>query len=555
VLATIGRYQLERHLGQGGMGDVYAAIVLDGEDRGQRVCVKMMKPALTTNPRAVDLFLREARHASRLRHDNIVRILELGRDGGTWFLAMELLDGLAWHDAAQRCWRHGVSLPLEVIVGATADAALALQYAHTLVDRDGRPMGIVHRDISPDNLFLGSDGSTRVLDFGIAKATTPDATSLTEMGELRGKLPYMPPEQVHTDAVDGAADIWALGITLFYLSTAQRPFDRATPMAIMKAIDGEPAMNVRELNPTLPPSFAAVVARCLQKNPRARWPSALALREALLALLPRPPDVVEARALLTHARSLPAGDRRPMTAYAAEPVWPAWASAATGPSSRTAAAPTAAAAGRGRADAPDVVTEASDFTDRERWPRDDDDPTRRHGSRNDDDPTRRHGSRNDEDPTRRHGGRNDRTTVTSPLPAIDERTAGGDDDGHDDGHDDGYDDSDGPGFEDARTIADRPVQRVERVPPAGHAPAGAPAGMALADKTVRVTVYASTAARPSSPSSELSATVMLPDAFNPRYKKAGRKSPGLPIWAYGAIAFGCTVVVVVALGAVWLVLR
>ena len=330
----LGRYRLIERLGEGGMGDVFVAVVDSGDNRGARVCVKVMKPALAQNPRAVDLFLREARHAARLQHPKIVRIHELGREGGTWFLAMELLEGLAWHDIAQRCWRAGTVLPLEVIVGACADAADALAYAHVLGDKDGRPYGIVHRDISPDNLFLTRHGVTRVLDFGIAKATTPDATHLTEMGELRGKLPYMPPEQVRTDAVDGRADIWALGITLFYLATAQRPFDRAQPVDTMGAILEEEATSALAMNPALPPDFAALIDRCLRKDPADRWPSAAALRDALLALLPRPPDVAEARLLLAHAESLERGDRRPLSALPAAPAWATWSRPPRRPASR-----------------------------------------------------------------------------------------------------------------------------------------------------------------------------------------------------------------------------
>ncbi len=321
---ALGRYRLLHRLGEGGMGEVYAAVVQDGDAQGSRVCIKVMKPALSSNPRAVDLFLREARHASRLRHPHIVRILEFGKDGDTWFLAMELLEGMAWNDVAQRAWRHGVELPLEVIVAGAIDAAAALHYAHTFKDKDGRPAGIAHRDISPDNLFLTRQGTTCILDFGIAKATAADTTSLTERGELRGKLPYMPPEQVRSSAVAGAADLWALGITLFYLSTAQRPFDRPTALDIIRAIEWEPAQSVLTMNPTLPPSFAAVVDRCLQKEPSARWPSAQALREALLALLPYPPDVREARNLLLRAGELSPGERRPMTAYASRAFVAPW---------------------------------------------------------------------------------------------------------------------------------------------------------------------------------------------------------------------------------------
>jgi hypothetical protein len=185
-------------------------------------------------------------------------------------------------------------------------------------------MGIVHRDISPDNLFLTRDGSTRVLDFGIAKATTPDATSLTEMGELRGKLPYMPPEQVRTDNLDGRADLWALGITMFYLATAQRPFDREQPLETMNAIIEEPPLSALEMNPAIPAPFVDVIERCLRKNPADRWPSARALRDALLDLLPQPPSSIEARSLLSVARGLERGDRRPLMALPAAPAWASW---------------------------------------------------------------------------------------------------------------------------------------------------------------------------------------------------------------------------------------
>jgi serine/threonine protein kinase len=323
-VTKLGRYVLGDTLGEGGMGEVFSAVVDDGPGAGRRVCVKVMKPALAANPRAVELFLREARHAARLRHPKIVEILEFGRHDGTWFLAMELLDGLPWHDIAQRCWRHGRVLPLEVIIGACADAADALSYAHTLTDRDGKPNGIVHRDISPDNLFLTSDGVTRVLDFGIAKATKPNATDLTELGELRGKLPYMPPEQVRTDNLDGRADLWALGITMFYLATAQRPFDREQPLETMNAIIGEPPLSALEMNPAIPVPFVDVIERCLRKNPADRWPSARALRDALLDLLPQPPSPIEARSLLSVARGLERGDRKPLMALPAAPAWASW---------------------------------------------------------------------------------------------------------------------------------------------------------------------------------------------------------------------------------------
>ncbi len=506
MATTLGRYRLADRLGEGGMGDVFSAVVLEGADAGQQVCVKVMKPALAQNPRAVDLFLREARHASRLRHPRIVRILELGRHEGTWFLAMELLEGMAWHDLAQRCWRHGVELPLEVIVAGAVDAAEALHYAHTLRDQEGRPAGIVHRDISPDNLFLCRDGSTRVLDFGIAKATTPDATLLTEMGELRGKLPYMPPEQVRSHTVDGAADIWALGVSLFYLSTAQRPFDRPTAVAMIKAIEREPAISVLQMNPLLPPSFAALVDRCVQKDPAARWPSARALRDGLLSLLPRPPDVAEARALLAHAGSLEAGDRRPMTAHAARPVWAPWPTAVVPPVRPEDRLPSRAA-GRGTTESTlNRAAESSGDT----------------------------GPSDERSAVSRTFSSGDRTQANAPLLTADEseldelfadrsseigRSGSGEEAA---GFDDDFD---------GATVADQVALPV--LPPADEG--------AVAERTVRVTVYPDRRAvsADDDPAAIVAAPASQPKL--PAHRPAAR--PAVPVWVYGIAAFLATVAV------------
>jgi serine/threonine protein kinase len=325
----LGSYALLELLGQGGMGDVWRAglgahaspssvVALGGRSA---VCVKVIKRELANNDKAVDMFLREAKLAARLHHPGIVRILELGRDNGTYFLVMEMLEGLAWHDVAQRNWRHGKTLPIEAIVRAAAEAAYALEYAHTLVGVDGKQLGMVHRDISPDNLFLTTKGPTKVLDFGIAKATSMDATRLTERGELRGKLPYMPPEQVRTDDVDGRADQWALGISLYYLTTAQRPFDRESPLDTMNAIMTLAPMSVLHMNPNIPPELAGIIERALAKRPEDRYSSAKAMGDELLSLLPAAVDDGIMLRLLRDTERLERGDRRPLSAAPSAPLW------------------------------------------------------------------------------------------------------------------------------------------------------------------------------------------------------------------------------------------
>jgi serine/threonine protein kinase len=312
----LGPFVLHEILGTGGMGDVWRAHqkVATGS---RTVVVKVVKDELVHNKKAIEMFLREARMASQLDHANIVKTYELGRDGETYFLAMEHLDGLAWHDLAQRMWRHGQTIPMETIVRAAAEAAFALDHAHR--------RGIVHRDVSPDNLFLTRDGNTKVLDFGIAKAIS-NPTNLTDMGELRGKLPYMPPEQANGSTVDGRADQWALGVTLYYLSTAQRPFDRDSPIDTVQAIMHDTPVAARQMNPLVPQSLSDLIHRALQKDPRQRFSSAHAMHDALMRLLPGPVDDDSLLQMLAEAEGLERGERRALVAAPAAPrlAWPEW---------------------------------------------------------------------------------------------------------------------------------------------------------------------------------------------------------------------------------------
>jgi serine/threonine-protein kinase len=280
----LGRYTLISRLGKGGMAEVFLARQ-DGPAGFQKhVVIKKSDPELAKNPRFVDMFLREARIAAILNHTNVVQVFELGQEGDTYYIAMEHIDGISLHRAARRAWQLGESIPMEVVVKCIADAARGLHYAHTW-KVDGRPAGLVHRDISPDNLMLTRDGVTKVLDFGIAKMSVDDGEPVTKTGELKGKIPYMSPEQLKGEVLDGRADLWSLGVTLYWLLTGARPFAGGNEIATLQAILHDEPMPLRHVNPLVPVPLERLTLRLLRKDRNERFASGQEVADALLAML------------------------------------------------------------------------------------------------------------------------------------------------------------------------------------------------------------------------------------------------------------------------------
>ncbi|MGC4086609.1 MAG: protein kinase [Polyangiaceae bacterium] len=273
------KYRVERLLGKGGMGYVFAAF---HEQLGRRVAVKFMTPQLCRNPEAVARFLREARSSARITGEHVARVIDVAtHDDGTPYMVMEYLSGrdLALELEERRYF------PVNEAVTYVLQACEALAEAHGY--------GIVHRDLKPSNLFLTrrADGSAlvKVLDFGISKAiadsdgTDPNATeSLTASQHLLGSPHYMSPEQVRTPrTIDARSDIWALGVILHELISGQRPFRGDTPMAILAAVVSDATPTLSSILPNLPRELKQVVQRCLEKEPSRRFPSVAALALAL----------------------------------------------------------------------------------------------------------------------------------------------------------------------------------------------------------------------------------------------------------------------------------
>ncbi len=283
-----GRYTLVKRLGAGGMGEVFLARA-EGSD--QEVVLKRILPHLTENPRFLRLFLDETRIASRLVHPNIARIHELGEVDGTWFVSMELVAGKDLRELLKRARELGHHVPLEVALGIAVAIARGLSHAHAATDAQGRSLHVVHRDVSPHNILIGRTGDVKLIDFGVAKAANKSVQTGT--GILKGKFPYMAPEQAHAKPVDPRTDVFALGIVLWEMICARYLFRGKTDAVTLKLVREAIVPAPSSLRDDVPEALDRVVLKALKKEPRDRYPTAEAFREALstvLAGLP-PPDL------------------------------------------------------------------------------------------------------------------------------------------------------------------------------------------------------------------------------------------------------------------------
>jgi hypothetical protein len=197
-----------------------------------------------------------------------VQIFELGEQEGEFFIAMEHIDGLTLHRLAASSWEQGWALPVDVVCRTLADAAMGLHAAHMLVDESGQSVHLVHRDVSPDNLMVSKDGVTKVLDFGIAKGDVGGPK--TKTGNLRGKIPFMPPEQITGELLDGRADLYALGVSAYWMLTGERPFDRQSDWHTMHAILNDVPKAPSTINPGVPPALDQLVLQLLEKKRESR---------------------------------------------------------------------------------------------------------------------------------------------------------------------------------------------------------------------------------------------------------------------------------------------
>ena len=273
----LGRYELIRLLAKGGMGEVHLARTrgLGGFER--LVVIKCALPALAE--RTQSMLLAEARLAATLQHTNIVQVHDVDTDGQIVFLAMEYLHGQDLRAISQRSWGAKQALPLDQALAIVIAVCAGLHYAHDKRDNDGSLLEIVHRDVSPSNVFVTYDGGVKLIDFGIAKATT--LPSETQLGTLKGKPGYMSPEQCRCEPLDRRSDVFCLGILLYELTTGRKAFRADNEYQLTKQIIEHQPAAPSTLEPDFPRALEAIIMRALAKDRRDRQPTALALQDEL----------------------------------------------------------------------------------------------------------------------------------------------------------------------------------------------------------------------------------------------------------------------------------
>jgi serine/threonine-protein kinase len=271
----LGRYEVISQLAKGGMGQVYLARTRGVGGFERLVVVKCALPSLAEQTQ--QMLLAEARLAATLQHTNIVQVHDVDTDGGIVFLAMEFLHGQDARDVLRRS--PGQRLPLESAVAIALAVCAGLHYAHERRDADGQPLEIVHRDVSPSNVFVTYDGGIKLIDFGIAKATA--LPSETQLGSVKGKPGYMSPEQCRCEPLDRRSDLFCVGILLYEMTLGRKPFRADNEYQLHKQIIDDDPPRPTEIDPSYPPVLEAIVMRALAKDRRGRQATALALQEEL----------------------------------------------------------------------------------------------------------------------------------------------------------------------------------------------------------------------------------------------------------------------------------
>ncbi len=284
----LGRYELLLPIAQGGMGSVWAARLKGSRGFQKIVSIKTLLPTVSADPRFEKMFLDEAALASRIRHPHVAEILDLGEQDGLLYLVMEWVDGEPLNLILRAAAAKG-GMPLAAAVRIAIQICRGLHAAHELKDDDGKPLGLVHRDVSPHNVLVSYDGVAKLVDFGVAKATSR-LIETTEAGHIKGKIAYMAPEQLRCEEIDRRADVFATGILLYLLTLGRHPFKGGTSKETVQHICGSRPKRPRELDREYPRRLEQVVLKALAKNPADRFATADKMAQALQRALPASRD-------------------------------------------------------------------------------------------------------------------------------------------------------------------------------------------------------------------------------------------------------------------------
>ncbi|WP_224360737.1 serine/threonine protein kinase [Hyalangium versicolor] len=283
-----GKYILIRKLAEGGMAEIYLAKQVGAEGFERDVVIKCMLDHFTQYREFIAMFLDEARLAARLHHPNIVQITDLGVADNRYFICMEYLAGEDLDAVIAAAHYKGQAVPIPIAARIMLSALEGLEFAHKY-EEEGQPTGLVHRDISPSNIFVTYQGTVKVLDFGIAKASS--RMTQTQPGLLKGKWGYMSPEQARGEPIDARSDLFSLGVTFHELLTARRVFQRDTEIGVLLALMAQPIPTPSSLRPEIPPALDQIVMRALSQNRDDRYASAAEMRAELEEFLRETPSM------------------------------------------------------------------------------------------------------------------------------------------------------------------------------------------------------------------------------------------------------------------------
>lgn len=285
LLATFGRYELLSRLASGGMGEVWLAHLRGASGFEKRVVVKIMLPHVAEDPKLVEMFVAEASVAAQLSHPNIIQIYELGVVEGRYFIAMEYVAGRSLRQIGAALRKQSRPMPVWFLLAVMGKICQGLHYAHELCDASGRPMGLAHRDVSPENIMVSFTGDVKLIDFGALRLSTGNTHPASRKEDLVGKFSYMAPEQVRGVPASRRTDMYSVGEVLYEYLTGVRPYEAPDEASLLHKVSRGEIIDPAKLAPHLPDELLEILRRVLAYDPKVRWADAADLADALLGLL------------------------------------------------------------------------------------------------------------------------------------------------------------------------------------------------------------------------------------------------------------------------------
>jgi serine/threonine protein kinase len=314
AVARLGRYDILGRLARGGMAEIYLARAEDEDGTVRHVVLKRVLMEMQHDPQMLQMFLEEGRVALRLFHPNVCHVYEVGESNGLTYMVLEWVHGTSLRELVRRAKAQNATLPAQLAVHIIAKVASALDYVHNARGLDGKPLSIIHQDVTPHNVMLSWKGQVKLLDFGIAKTSVGEG-----QGVPQGKYEYMSPEQVRGERIDPRSDVFALGVCLYEVLTGSSLYQREGVPQTMTAVVEEPVPSVRAVRKDIPEALDRIVTRALAKKPKDRFATAGEMQRALEDWLARNGGAIaDVRLALTVGGYFNGAEKQPLPKQAAQ---------------------------------------------------------------------------------------------------------------------------------------------------------------------------------------------------------------------------------------------